>query len=153
MLICSCGRSPKYLHQIGFIGSDESFSPSLFKMCDSLKVFQYYNSFPAGGYKFSKKKLKKRIESLLTDLPLPNGYLISRFVINCQGRAGRFTVNQYDLNLNEVGKNKLFAKRVTEVLLSDTLQWQPVVMGGMPRDTYMYVMLKIDHGQLQAILP
>ncbi len=152
VLIC-CSRVPKYQHEIGFISSDESVSPALFKVCDSLKVFQYYNSFPNGGYKFSKRKLRKAIEKIVVDATPADGYTVSRFVISCQGRAGRLTVSQYDLNLREVKPDNQFARQITDILLSDTLTWQPVKIQGTPMDTYMYVMVKINDGKLQDILP
>jgi hypothetical protein len=81
-----------------------------------------------------------------------NGFIRIRFIVNCKGEAGRFRIIQSNLNF----QNTEFDTKITTQLLDITRginQWEILKRNGTPIDYYMYLILKIDNGEISEILP
>ena len=81
-----------------------------------------------------------------------NGLIRIRFIVNCEGKAGRFRVLQSDYSYKE----KEFNKEIVSQLLSITKQinnWEVLYKQENAVDYYMYLIFKITDGQLTEILP
>lgn len=81
-----------------------------------------------------------------------SGYITIRFVINCEGKPGRFRVSEMDFDLTE----KKFSSRIREKLLNTTKNapgWIVYKHKDKPYDYYQYLVFKIQNGQIQEILP
>ena len=75
-----------------------------------------------------------------------------RFVVNCEGKAGRYMVIQNNLDLEP----KVFDEKLTSHLFTITQglkEWRPVILENEPRDYYMYITYKLLDGKIIEILP
>jgi hypothetical protein len=142
----------KYTHDIGYINPEPALGDKNFKVCYD-RIFQYYNSNPNANYKYGKKELRKK---LLTNFPkgkyTDTGYLTYRFVINCQGEAGRFEINETDLHYVPIE----FDEELKEFLLQQIIglkEWTPLQFEGKPYDSYRYLTFKMINGEIAELLP
>jgi hypothetical protein len=152
VILCSCGQeSKKYTNDIGHINPKTALGDKNFKTCKN-KVFEYYNSEPDGGYKHGKKALRDSVLRKYLVSINESGYLTFRFVVNCEGKAGRYTVIQNDLDF----KPKEFDEELTSHLFTitqDLKEWRPVILENESRDYYMYITYKLLDGKIIEILP
>jgi hypothetical protein len=81
-----------------------------------------------------------------------NGFIRLRFIVNCEGKTGRFRVLQSDENFEEIE----FDKKIVNQLVAITKgieNWEIFYRKDDPIDYYMYLIFKIKDGQLTEILP
>ena len=72
--------------------------------------------------------------------------------MNCEGKAGRYTIHENDLDLNP----KKFNQDLVEHLFEVTTQlqdWEPTIFKEQKRDSYMYISYRIVDGKIVEILP
>lgn len=146
----------KYPAQVGDIAFDEKLDDADFKRClpENSYAYQYYNGNSSGiQYKGEKlsiiRKLEKENIQLSKDI---SGYIIIRFVVNCEGKAGIFRMKQMDENYTE----KELDKNLSDQLLYFTKNlngWIPKEIQGKKVDYYQYLTFKIEHGKVSEILP
>ena len=142
--------------RVAYIDPDEALDQGTdFKICGHEEfIADYYNSTPDGDYLFGKAAL---VDSILTHLDTDKlmnqtGMLTFRFVVNCEGKAGRFIARGYDYNYQpyefpEVTINHLYEQ------LQKLKEWQQVVINEEPRDAYFYFTFKLYNGEITDILP
>ena len=125
-----------------------------FQVCntylDKRHLGYYYKgvSYEGGIYKIdkicsSKYKSPKQKE---------NGLVRIRFVVNCQGKTGRFEVLELDENYEE----REFATDIPEQLLSicrDLDGWTPGYLNGEYMDSYKFLTFKIKDSEIVEIFP
>lgn len=142
----------KYLHDIGYIDSTKALLNEGFKICNKERIYQYYNP-RAASYSKGKNGLKKFIlENYENKGYQDSGYLTIRFVINCEGQAGRYVIHENDLDLIP----KKFDPKLVEHLFDLTVQlkkWNPNIIHGKPSDSYMFLTYRIRNGEILEILP
>tara|TARA_R110002020_G_scaffold444853_1_gene656494 strand:- start:2053 stop:2316 length:264 start_codon:yes stop_codon:yes gene_type:complete len=81
-----------------------------------------------------------------------NGFIRLRFIVNCEGKTGRFRVLQSDENFEEMEfDNKIVNQLVT--ITKGIEKWGIFYRQDDPIDYYMYLIFKIKDGQLTEILP
>jgi hypothetical protein len=123
-----------------------------FEVCNEDYILQYYNPDHA-TYSKGKNGLRNHIISNYKNNNYPDsGYLNIRFVINCNGDAGRYVIHENDLNLEPT----TFTKELKEQLFELTAQlkkWNPNFVRDAFRDSYMYISYRIEHGNITEILP
>lgn len=142
-------------HRVGYIDPSRTLGESEgFELCNhELKVANYYNP-ESGGHAEGKNVLEETIRSQLDEAILDDqsGILIFRFAVNCEGEAGWFKAEGYDLAYNE----KAFDQRTVDhffEILSKLKNWKPVNIEGEKRDAYFYLNFRITDGKLIEILP
>jgi len=81
-----------------------------------------------------------------------NGMLAYRFVINCEGKAGRFIFRSYDFDYPAKEFSSTAKAHLLEILLR-LKTWQPCVIRSENRDSYAYITFKIKDGEIIDILP
>ena len=152
IILCSCGQeNKKYIHDIGYVDPNTASGDKDFKTCRD-EIYEYYNSEPDGGYKHGKKALRDSVLKKYSASVKESGYLTFRFVVNCEGKAGRYMVIQNNLDLEP----KVFDEDLTSQLLTITQglkEWRPVVLENVSRDYYMYITYKMLDGKIIEILP
>lgn len=126
-----------------------------FSICGHEKfIADYYNSTPDGRYIHGKRALTDTVFNNLTEAKMleQNGMLVFRFVVNCEGKAGRFTVDGYDFMYEPIKFEKETIDHLYGILrkLED---WRPVVINDEARDAYFYITFKIENGKITDILP
>ena len=157
---CQTDREKKdkesYLRQVGDITSDLTVDNPAFKTCNGDEyVFQYFNT--GEGFKYQGEKTALVSQILNTYKPIANskeqsGYIRIRFIVNCEGEAGRFRVISSDFDYQE----KMFDKAITNQLLAilkDLDGWEIMTKNGNPLDYYLYLIFKLDNGHIIEILP
>src|SRR5690606_25105522 len=72
---------------------NEPFNACVYKMCFEKRPHEYYNYTPDISYLHGNNALLKRLNK---NAPLTkgNGYITIHFAINCEGKVGRFGLEQ-----------------------------------------------------------
>lgn len=142
-------------NRVGYIDPSNSMdNNSDFKTCDRIEnIADYYNGEIA-RFKGGKGSLNAYLNNKLDRSKLYNesGYLTYRFVINCEGVAGRFITEQADLNYQK----KTFRKDCVDhlfTLLHNVKEWEQLYIRDGARDAYVYITFKLKNGKIIEILP
>jgi len=143
----------KYPHYIGYLSnSNES---SKFKRCDESKTIGWYASAATYIPIFNgdKPKFKKSIyKNYLPGDRTENGFLNLRFIINCHGEVGYMEVNELDTNYEPTKLSPELVKQLIK-LSSNKDNWIIPTSKNEPIDAYMYLIYKIENGEIAEILP
>ena len=149
-------RASHGMHRVGWINPKESMSDDReFRLCGhEMRIADYYNSTPRGDYFHGKSALKDTVIAHLDKEKLfdQEGMLTFRFVVNCEGKAGRFIARGYDPHHQPMK----FRKETVDHLFSimqKLEEWRPVVLQDEARDAYFYYTFKIKDGEVTDILP
>ena len=155
--LLSCKEKDKPRIPYGDIG-DIYFNPNIddhsFKVCNEHLSIQFnyhrigliYEGEKTALIEHFKKNYNHKIEKG------QSGYITIRFVINCEGKPGRFRISEMDFDLTE----KKISSRIKEKLLTTTKNapgWVIYTHKGKPYDYYQYLVFKIQNGQIEEILP
>ncbi len=139
----------------GHIGYLDPKNPDIsedFKRCtDKLPVGFYHSTAPyiyKGGKPFFKRFIQNNYSNNnFTD----NGYLNFRFLIDCNGELGDVETNQLNTNLEITTLNENLVGRLSKLTLRKE-NWNSLETREV-RDFYMYIIYKIENGQVVEILP
>lgn len=154
----SCGQTQEkkvnYPLQVGDIDFNLKIDDPGFTLCDEDRVFQYYNFGMGLLYKGEKIKIIEHFRDGLKikDQKDESGFLTIRFIVNCEGKTGRYRVQ----GMNNDYKEKAFNEDLTSQLLSLTKQLDGWMIGeyeGKRYDYYQYLTFKIESGKLMEIMP
>ena len=144
----------KYLRWVGDIEFDAQLDDQNFKVChgDS-NVIQYFNTSKGFGYQGEKTAIWNIFQEKYQAVTRKNqnGWIRIRFIVNCEGKAGRFRLTAADQNYQRT----TFDPKITSQLLKITKSldgWQ-ILENDPPRDYYLYLIFKIEDGQILEILP
>ncbi|WP_431132609.1 hypothetical protein [Psychroserpens mesophilus] len=139
-------------HASHYIDPETALLNEGFHVCNENYIAQYYNT-PELPYPNGKNGFRNYINlAYVNDNYSDSGYLNIRFIINCEGEAGRFVIHENNLDLephtfSEDLKNQLFK------LTSEAKGWKPIFLYEEARDSYMYVSYRIEHGEITEIIP
>ncbi len=142
-------------HRVAFIDPESTLDEKPFETCENIHfIADYYNSDPDGRYLYGKKAMKDTIFSNLDKSKLfdQSGMLTYRFVVNCQGKAGRFVAEGYDYAYRPKEFNKETISHLHSILRK-LEEWRPVVSQNESRDAYFYITFKLENGEIIDILP
>lgn len=147
-----------YPRMIGDISYDASIDDPEFNLCrdDSLAI-QYYALTKLTGekpyidekyavHKTFKEKYNPHIAKS------ESGLIRVRFIVNCNGKAGRLRV----LGMDNDYREKQFDISITNQLhtiIKHHLKWNTFKTLALQRDYYMYLIFKIEEGKIIEILP
>lgn len=154
----SCGQTQEkkinYPLQVGDIHFDSKVDDPNFKLCDETRVQQYFSFGKGLQYKGEKAKIDEHFKYRLKTKEQKNesGFLTIRFIVNCQGKTGRYRVEAMDNEYNEMK----FSENLTNDVLNLTKQLDGWIIGeneGKTYDYYQYLTLKIENGKLIEIMP
>ncbi len=148
-------RVAKRGHRVAYIDPKNALedNPS-FETCGPIyKIYDYYNDNIAqfiGG----KGSLRAWVDGKLVKEKLgqESGYLTYRFVVNCKGEAGRFVIEQADLQFQQ----KTFSTECRDHFLDILLQvekWKNLTVQDVPVDAYVYITIKFKNGEIIEFLP
>ena len=144
----------EYLRWVGDIEHNEKIDEPGFAACHGdEQILQYFNLGEGPLYPEEKLALLETFKSKYNPVTDGQSGLIRiRFVVNCEGKAGRFRMIQADNDYNQVE----FDKRITDQLLEITKgfkTWKVMHRQEIPVDYYFYLIFKIKDGQITEILP
>lgn len=147
---------PQHLNvkeKIGYIPFDISIDNSDFKVCDELNIEEYYQVNPIYGE--GMPSIKKYISSYQKELEAlckNDGYVIVRFVINCQGQTDRYRTRFMLLNYTEANTiNADLQKKIIQ-LLRNMGNWTPGKYDGKNYDCYQHIKFLFKNSQLVDVL-
>ena len=126
-----------------------------FEACNGEGKYQYYyDEIGTSNSRNRQEKLSYFLEHY--DYPFDsneNGYIRIRFVVNCKGEIGRFSLQEMDRDY----KKKRFPLEITQQLFDLVSQldgWIPMELwSNKPIDYYVHIGFKIKNGQIEEILP
>ena len=143
-----------YPSQIGDIEPDSTIDDPTFLPCKEGPIRQYYEF--SGGLMYGGEKYAI-LESFKNEYKNQGfneatGYLIFRFVVNCNGQTGRFRVTQMDNNFKEC---KFSADLVDQMLglVKRLDKWGVPSDGQQKYDYYQYLTFKLERGEIAEIVP
>ncbi len=160
-ILCACQTEKKidekqeYLRWVGDIAQNDQIDKPDFKVCNGNdKILQYFNLGKGPVYNEEKSEILNIFKSHYKPIydKKENGLIRIRFIVNCEGKAGRFRVLQSDYDYQE----KEFDGKIVSQLLNITKEignWKIFHKSEIPVDYYMYLIFKIKDGQLTEILP
>jgi len=144
---------PQRQDNVGDIAFDPALDDTSFHLHDSIRVFQYYNS--AAYWLDHKGSVTRFIRSRYhppADPANQDGWLTIRFIINTEGRTGRFRLFEMDSAYQPIH----FDPRISAALLAairDWPGWIPAHYKGMRFDTYQYITFRLRQGRITTISP
>ena len=154
--IYSCGQKNQntndYPENVGDIAFDRSLDDPSFKVCNEKQIPQYYNF---GGLRFKGEKPKivehfKNFKEINT--PGETGFITIRFIVNCEGKSGRFRIQEMDNDY----RTKSFRNEIRDQLLALTKSLDGWIIARNEAhnfDYYQYLTFKIEDGKLIEIMP
>jgi hypothetical protein len=143
--------------RIGYIDPENTLDgKSTFELCGAEdEIADYYNGqLNRAEFKGGKRAIWNFVKPKM-DLerwPDASGYLTIRFVVNCNGEAGRFTTDQADFDFNPKQFDKDLVNHFYQIL-KENKDWSPCIIRGENRDAYTYITFKLKDGKLIEILP
>lgn len=137
---------------IGYLDPDNPDVSENFKRCSDKLPVGFYHSTAPYIYKGGKPVFRRFIQDNYTENSfIDNGYLNFRFLIDCNGELGDVETNQLDTNLEITSLNKDLVSKLSKLTLRKE-NWSSLETREV-RDLYMYVIYKIENGQVVEILP
>lgn len=120
-----------------------------FKMCNDRRPLEYYNFEPDVRYIDGNNALLKR---LTKNAPLTkgNGFITIHFAINCEGKVGRFGLEQIDRQYQSASYNPELIKHLMHEI-SKITEWS--LPEKITTDTHRFLMFKVTNGKITEVWP
>jgi len=153
----SCTESKKqfeYFNDLGEIPFNKKLDNPNFKVCHEDITFPFNYGGIGLVYEGEKKELVSTIRNKFNypKTKEQNGFITIRFIINCEGKTGRFRVTEMGFDL----KPKKFDKEISKQILEITKAlkgWKAFERNNRTWDYQQYLVFKLMDGQLKEILP
>lgn len=144
------------IRRVAYINTNKAIDKNEnFELCHfNNYIYDYYNGGPKLLYKGGKKEIWNIFNEQLDTTKLFNesGYLTYRFIVNCNGKAGRFITEEADLDFKRKKFNATTTTHFYEILKEMT-DWIPTISKGKNVDAYFYLTFKLEDGKLVELLP
>lgn len=123
-----------------------------FSLCGIGVVKPYY--FTGLRYKGEIYQIKKEFDEKFTKLSInDSGIAKVRFNVNCNGKLGDLSYEEYDLNYKKSNLNDSIELQITSITL-DLDEWIPGVDDkGNPVNSHSFLSFRIKNGKIVEILP
>lgn len=153
---CSKSKSEDstYLRWVGDIEANDQDDPN-FELCHSeAQVLQYFNLQQGAKYIGEKPEIIRyfkenyKIEKKITQ----SGWIRIRFIVNCNGEAGRFRLLESDKNYKAVKFDPTISSQLLN-LTKKIKEWPKLSKKDKAVDYYFYLTFKIQNGEILEILP
>lgn len=140
-----------YPNQFGEIPFDPSLDNSGFDLCDSTDIVHSRVSLSYVGGWAKIEAISQGIFDSATDVPVFDGYVVARFLVNCNGQIGRLRLEVLDDGFMEKeAPDELVALVIKSVkTLSEWTITNPANIG---KDHSKYMNFKIKNGHVDAII-
>ncbi len=144
----------KYPHKIGYINPENTLNATGFTICDDKKMLGYYSSAAPYIYRDNKLVFKQKIiDNYKNNEYQDTGYLNLRFLINCEGKVGHVEVNEFDIDLIRSDLTDELVDQLIKLALKED-NWEIRNKHyDTPQNHYMYLLFKLENGNVTEILP
>lgn len=146
------GRASRFLAQVGDIAFDARTDRADFALCDSGRIYQYYQVQTAleGEHRAVLDYFRQRYQPPAAAAAAgETGWLVIRFVVNCRGETDRFRVSGLGIDY----RPRPFAPALVAELLRLTRALRGWQQGRGPGNTYTYLNFILKDGQLVDVGP
>lgn len=128
---------------------NQEINSSNFKMCLDSRPYEYYNYEPDIKYTHGNNALLKR---LIKDAPSTkgNGFITIHFAINCEGKVGRFGLEQMDTKYQSASYDPQLIKHLIQEI-SKITEWN--LPEKIQTDTHRFLMFKVTNGKITEVWP
>jgi hypothetical protein len=157
LLITMFSCNPKDKVNVGDIQTNVSLDGNDFKPCNEYNIKQYYvraSQDDKGSYRGEKVQMVNEFKKEF-NYKIPkhtNGYITIRFIINCEGKTGRFRTEEMDFEYKKTSFDSSLSNNLIKAIQS-LKGWIPRSNSGKKFDTYQYLTFKIEKGTITHILP
>ncbi|WP_396632890.1 hypothetical protein [Maribacter sp. R86514] len=154
-LSCSETKNQKeYFNDLGEISFDEQLDDENFKVCHEDVTFPFNYGGVGLIYTGEKTKLEDTIRNKFQDFQIDGqtGYITVRFIINCEGKSGRFRTTEMGLDLKPKKFNKDIVRQILEIT-KELDGWKAFEYNEKTWDYQQYLTFKFDNGLLKDIMP
>lgn len=142
----------KHEGHIGFLNPKNPDISEGFKRCSDKLPAGFYHSSAPYIFKGGKPSFRKYVQTNFSKNSFTdNGYLNFRFLINCNGEIGDVETNQLNTNLELTELDADLVDELSKLTLRED-NWNSLETREV-RDLYMYIIYKIENGQIVEILP
>jgi hypothetical protein len=146
-------NTEKYPRDIGYIDHENTEFSEEFQLCNPSDYPNgYYHSardiFNGGKYQFRKTISEKYTNNGYTD----SGFLNLRFLLNCKGEIGNVEINELNTDYEKTDLNDELVSQLVTLSIAKQ-NWIPKEIEGKTYDSYMYLIFKIEDGEVLEILP
>lgn len=145
--------APVLSKNVGDILPDSTLDDPGFRLCRENNIPQYY--MITSGYDGEKPAIERYFREnfkMQEAWEHENGYLTVRFVVNCNGRTGRFRVQEMGADYLPKTFPESLHKHLLE-LCKNMPGWLPGKAGEIPYDYYQYLSFTLVNGQIARITP
>jgi len=152
---CQTTEKKDYLRWVGDIEQNNEIDNPNFKVCKGDEsILQYFNTGEGPKYPGEKSRILNTFKAKYKPVAdhTQNGYIRIRFVVNCEGNAGRFRILQSDYDYKEIQFDKNIVGQLLEIT-KEIENWEILYYNEIPVDYYLYLIFKINDGQLTEIVP
>jgi len=143
---------PNYPAQVGDIAFDAKLDDPAFKVCDDRNVQQYYSFGKGFQYNGDKPQLKREVLKQWKKLSDVNAMITIRFIVNCEGKSGRFRIQSMDDSYQLI----VLSEKVNSQLIQLTRSLSGWIIGTNRErsfDYYQYLTFRVNNGNLIEITP
>jgi hypothetical protein len=155
---------PQRHDNVGDIPFDPALDDTSFHLHDSAHVWQYYNGtywldhkdsitrFIRDHYHPPVDATKATTAANQPTASNQDGWLTIRFIINTEGRTGRFRLQEMDSTYQPTH----FDPQISQTLLTaikDWPDWRPAHYKDRRFDTYQYITFRLRQGRITTISP
>ncbi|MEL6922721.1 MAG: hypothetical protein AAFO94_01655 [Bacteroidota bacterium] len=140
--------------RVAYINPDSAMDKATpFDTCEEY-IWDYYNGEQKLHYRGGKRAIWDTVALYLDKKKLlkESGYLTFRFVINCEGKMGRITTEQADLDFQPKEFSYITIHHFYE-MLEHINDWIPTHVNDENVDAYFYLTFKLKDGELIELLP
>lgn len=137
-------------HDVGDILFDETIDRDDFVLCDSTDIDHRRNSLVYPGGKKHMMTLCRDGYKASEDFTDFTGYVVVRFLINCEGKTGRFRSEVLDLDFTPAGCSASLKNHILSIV-KGLDQWADAKNSTPNRDHSKYINFKIVKGELESV--
>ncbi|MEM7572696.1 MAG: hypothetical protein AAF433_07340 [Bacteroidota bacterium] len=141
--------SPK--HDLSYIPFDVSTDDPAFTICDSTRIRSGRNRL---RYHEGTNAFKEAVMAGFTTEPAFadfNGYVVVRFLVNCEGISGRYRAEALQLDFSPAKVDPALLAQALE-LIKSLNNWTKATDSAPETEYFKFVNLKIENGDIQHIL-
>ncbi|MBQ0735284.1 hypothetical protein [Aquimarina celericrescens] len=143
---------PKYPDYVGKIDLNKATRTTEFSLCkDENKPHGFYSSSAPHIYKKNKLEFREFIVQHYQNRNRnDNGYLNLRFHINCRGETGNLIINELNADLEPSNLSATLVEQLVDLSMRNE-NWRTADHPTI--NYYMYLIFKIENGNVTEILP
>ena len=145
------GDSVDYPNQFGEIPFHPKMDNPIFRLCDSTELVHSRLSLSYQGGRARIEEIAKDLFTQNNHKYEYNGYVLARFLVNCNGEVGRLRFEYLDENFVKQEYPKGLAELIRRSVLALD-QWTITIPSNGGKDHSKYLNFKIRNGKIDAII-